>query len=166
MAVVEATLSIQCRCRVVGDKIVICRLHEEAEALVEKCAYLRKFISTVKVARVADEILIRDIILAYADNVIKRASKPVAESTAQNLLLRFNDINERGQTLRLSVRISVDRSGLWLSRRRTLVNYCRSRTETSSNNSSAVTISSVPSPFTSAIDSDRRPKPAVKYCGF
>jgi hypothetical protein len=71
---VDATPSIKCECRVVGDKIEFCPLHEEAESLLEACRYLRKLISTVELARPEQENLIRQIVLPYAENVIKRAT--------------------------------------------------------------------------------------------
>ena len=70
----DATPSIKCECRVVGDKIIFCRLHEAAESLLAACDYLRKIISTVQLARPEQENLIREIVLPHADNVIKRVN--------------------------------------------------------------------------------------------
>ena len=47
--------------------------------VVERGEYLRKVISTVKLATLGEENLIREIVLPYADDVIKRASRPTKE---------------------------------------------------------------------------------------
>jgi len=77
--VVEATGKFECRCQVVENKIAFCQLHAQAESLFSACEYLRKVISTVKLATLDEENLIREIVLPYADDVIKRASRPIKE---------------------------------------------------------------------------------------
>ena len=62
-----------------GCRIAFCQLHAQAESLLSACEYLRKVISTVKLATLGEENLIREIVLPYADDVIKRASRPTKE---------------------------------------------------------------------------------------
>ena len=75
----HAIPSFKCECRIVGDKIAFCRLHEQAESLLAACDYLRKLISKVKLPKPEEENLIREIVLPYADDVIKRASRPIGQ---------------------------------------------------------------------------------------
>lgn len=63
------------RCKIVGGRIVFCPLHEEAESLLALCQYLRRFIADVKVERLGDANLIREVVLPYADGVIGAALK-------------------------------------------------------------------------------------------
>ena len=71
----DAMPRIICRCAVVGQRIVFCPLHEEAESLLAACQYLRSFIADIKVERPGDANLIREVVLPYVDGVIGRALK-------------------------------------------------------------------------------------------
>jgi hypothetical protein len=71
--VVVATGKVACRCRVAGSRIDFCRLHEQAEALLSACEYLRQILSTVKFANSEDENLIWKVVLPYLDDAIRHS---------------------------------------------------------------------------------------------
>jgi hypothetical protein len=58
----DVALSIQCRCRILQGQIVFCQLHREAERLLGAVDYLRKYLATLKVARVEDQNTIREVV--------------------------------------------------------------------------------------------------------
>ena len=62
---VEATLAIICRCKIVGNKILFCTLHKEAETLLVVCDCLKSFIGKVKLGETKDEIFVREIVLPF-----------------------------------------------------------------------------------------------------
>jgi hypothetical protein len=71
----EATLAIICRCKIVGNKILVCTLHKEAETLLVVCDYLKSFIGKVKLGETNDEIFVRKIMLPYLSSAIDAATK-------------------------------------------------------------------------------------------
>jgi hypothetical protein len=62
----EVTEPPPCACKIVGDKIVFCALHESAERLLAACEYARKFLGNLKVDP-EDERMIREVILPILD---------------------------------------------------------------------------------------------------
>jgi hypothetical protein len=62
----EVTAPPSCACKIVGDKIVFCPLHESAERLLAACEYARKFLANLKVDP-EDEKMIRQVILPILD---------------------------------------------------------------------------------------------------
>jgi hypothetical protein len=75
---VEGTPGFICKCMVVHGKIQFCARHPHAETLFQVCWYVRNFLISLQVARLADEKLIRKIILPYITDAIDRASKDQA----------------------------------------------------------------------------------------
>jgi hypothetical protein len=71
----EATPPVLCGCKVVDEKLQFCALHENAQQLLAACEYVRKFLTTLTVARQEDTNLVRELVLPYLDNVIAAAKK-------------------------------------------------------------------------------------------
>jgi len=68
---------IQCGCKVIGGKIVFCALHERAENLLAVVEHLRDFLSNVKIADESDAIRVREVILPYVVDALRRAKKDI-----------------------------------------------------------------------------------------
>jgi hypothetical protein len=62
----EVTAPPSCACKILGDKIVFCSLHESAERLLAACEYARKFLANLKVDP-EDEKMVREVILPILD---------------------------------------------------------------------------------------------------
>ncbi len=71
----EATPPALCSCKVVDEKVQFCALHENAQQLLAACEYVRKFLTTLTVARHEDASLVQELVLPYLDNVIAAAKK-------------------------------------------------------------------------------------------
>jgi hypothetical protein len=72
---VEATGPSACSCKVVGNRIMFCPLHESAESLLAACEYIRSFLRGVTLTEQKAQNLIREIILPYLDGQIAAAEK-------------------------------------------------------------------------------------------
>jgi hypothetical protein len=72
---VEATPTNICRCKIVGNKIVFCGLHKEAETLLAVCDYLRNYMGRIKLGETKDEIFIREVVLPYVKSAIDAATR-------------------------------------------------------------------------------------------
>jgi hypothetical protein len=70
----EVSAPINCPCKILGDKIVFCPLHESAERLLAACEYARKFLANLTVDH-EDEKIIREVILPILDGEIAAARK-------------------------------------------------------------------------------------------
>jgi hypothetical protein len=72
---VEATGPVICRCKIVGNRLVFCPLHESAEGLLAACEHLRKFLRDVRLAEEKDRNMLREVILLHLDGHIAAAVK-------------------------------------------------------------------------------------------
>lgn len=71
----ESIPPVLCSCKVVDEKLQFCALHDNAQQLLAACEYVRKFLTTLAVARHEDTNLVRELVLPYLDNVIAAAKK-------------------------------------------------------------------------------------------
>jgi hypothetical protein len=62
-------------CKIVGNRIVLCALHESAGRLLATCDHLRKFLRNLKAAEPTDQNMIREVILPYLVRQIAAAEK-------------------------------------------------------------------------------------------
>jgi len=66
-----------CGCKVINGKIVFCALHERAENLLAVVEHLQAFLSNVKIADESDAIRLREVILPYVVDALRRAKKDI-----------------------------------------------------------------------------------------
>jgi hypothetical protein len=64
-----------CSCKVVGNRILFCPLHESAESLLAACEHLRTFLRGVTLAEPKEQNILREVILPYLDGQIAAAEK-------------------------------------------------------------------------------------------
>ena len=72
---VESTSFFNCRCKIVGGKIVFCNVHAYAEMLLATCRYARDFLKTPSPAEEKDKNMLREIVMLYLERQIAAAEK-------------------------------------------------------------------------------------------
>ena len=72
---VESTSFFNCRCKIVGGKIVFCNIHAHAEMLLETCRYARDFLKTISLDNEKDANMLREIVMPYIERHIAAAEK-------------------------------------------------------------------------------------------
>ena len=68
---------MDCRCRIVSDRIVFCSLHERAANLLHVIEHLYDFLKTTTVADPMQANRLREIVIPYVLKQIRLAKKDV-----------------------------------------------------------------------------------------
>ena len=72
---VESTSFFNCRCKIVGGKIVFCNVHAYAEMLLATCRYARDFLKTLSPAEEKDKNMLREIVMPTLSGRLPRRKK-------------------------------------------------------------------------------------------
>lgn len=61
----------RCECKIVGNEIDFCRLHENAECLQNQLEYLQQFLFNHRMAETGIENTKREIVLPHLSNILR-----------------------------------------------------------------------------------------------